>query len=88
MGNTQRYSKQTHDMEELLNNVYNKRRIARRYRNSYKIRAERLFVIDDIGYVNKDNAETQVLFEFIVHRCESGSLIITSNKPFSQTHLS
>lgn len=28
--------------------------------------------------------ETQVLFEFIAHRYESGSLIITSNQPFSQ----
>ncbi|MDP1951312.1 MAG: ATP-binding protein, partial [Nitrosomonas sp.] len=28
--------------------------------------------------------ETQVLFEFIAHRYESGSLIITSNQPCSQ----
>lgn len=41
-------------------------------------------VIDDIGYVRKTDSETQVLFEFIAHRYESGSLIITSNKPFSQ----
>lgn len=41
-------------------------------------------VIDDIGYVKKTDAETQVLFEFIAHRYESGSLIITSNQPFSQ----
>jgi DNA replication protein DnaC len=40
-------------------------------------------VIDDIGYVKKSDAETQVLFEFIAHRYESGSLIITSNQPFS-----
>ena len=32
----------------------------------------------------KTDAETQVLFEFIAHRYESGSLIITSNQPFSQ----
>ena len=43
----------------------------------------RAIVIDDIGYVKKDDAETQVLFEFIAHRYESGSLIITSNQPFS-----
>ena len=43
-----------------------------------------ILVIDDIGYVKKSDAETQVLFEFIAHRYESGSLIITSNQPFSQ----
>lgn len=44
----------------------------------------RVMVIDDIGYVKKTDGETQVLFEFIAHRYESGSLIITSNQPFSQ----
>lgn len=43
-----------------------------------------VLIIDDIGYVKKNDAETQVLFEFIAHRYESGSLIITSNQPFSQ----
>ena len=33
--------------------------------------------------VKKTDAETQVLFEFIAHRYESGSLIITANQPFS-----
>ncbi len=44
----------------------------------------RVLIIDDIGYVKKTDSETQVLFEFIAHRYESGSLIITSNQPFSQ----
>ena len=44
----------------------------------------RILVIDDIGYVKKTDAETQVLFELIAHRDESVSLIITSNQPFSQ----
>ncbi len=44
----------------------------------------RVLVIDDIGYVKKSDSETQVLFEFIAHRYESGSLILTSNQPFSQ----
>lgn len=42
-----------------------------------------VLIIDDIGYVKKSDGETQVLFEFIAHRYESGSLIITSNQPFS-----
>lgn len=41
-------------------------------------------IIDDIGYVKKTDAETHVLFEFIAHRYESGSLIITANQPFSE----
>jgi len=40
-------------------------------------------IIDDIGYVKKTDAETHVLFEFIAHRYESGSLIITANQSFS-----
>ena len=44
----------------------------------------RVLIIDDIGYVKKTDSETQALFEFIAHRYESGSLIITSNQPFSQ----
>ena len=42
-----------------------------------------LLIIDDIGYVKKSSEETQVLFELIAHRYETGSLIITSNQPFS-----
>jgi len=44
----------------------------------------RVVLIDDIGYVKKTDAETSVLFEFIAHRYESGSLILTANQPFSQ----
>jgi DNA replication protein DnaC len=48
-----------------------------------KLDKYRVLVIDDIDYVKKSDAETQVLFEFIAHRYMSGSLIITSNQPFS-----
>lgn len=44
----------------------------------------RVLIIDDIGYVKKTDSETHALFEFIAHRYESGSLVITSNQPFSQ----
>ena len=43
-----------------------------------------LLVLDDFGYVKKDEHETSVLFELISHRYETGSLIITANQPFSQ----
>jgi DNA replication protein DnaC len=43
-----------------------------------------LLILDDIGYVKKDEAETNVLFELIAQRYESYSLIITSNQPFKE----
>ena len=43
-----------------------------------------LLVLDDIGYVKKDEMETNVLFELIAERYETNSLLITSNQPFSE----
>jgi len=48
-----------------------------------KLDKYRLLIIDDIGYVKRSEAETSVLFELIAHRYESGSVLITSNHPFS-----
>lgn len=42
-----------------------------------------LLILDDMGYVKKDEHETSVLFELICQRYETGSLIITANQPFS-----
>lgn len=49
-----------------------------------KLDKYQVLVIDDLGYVKKSEAETHVLFELIAHRYETGSLIITSNQPFSE----
>lgn len=43
-----------------------------------------LLILDDIGYVKKNDAETSVLFELIADRYETNSLIITSNQPFGE----
>ena len=43
-----------------------------------------LLILDDIGYVKKNEVETSVLFELIADRYETNSLIITSNQPFSE----
>ncbi len=48
-----------------------------------KLDKYRLLVIDDIGYVKRSESETSVLFELIAHRYEAGSVLITSNQPFS-----
>ena len=43
-----------------------------------------VLVLDDLGYVRKDQAETTVLFELIAERYERHSLITTCNQPFSE----
>ena len=43
-----------------------------------------LLILDEIGYVKKNEHETNVLFELICHRYETGSIIVTANQPFSQ----
>jgi len=43
-----------------------------------------IIILDDIGYVRKDEHESSVLFELIAHRYESRSIIITANQPFSK----
>jgi len=50
----------------------------------HKLDKYAVIIVDDIGYVRKSEAETHVLFELISYRYESGSLIVTSNQPFSQ----
>jgi DNA replication protein DnaC len=43
-----------------------------------------LLIIDEVGYAKKQELETSVLFELIAHRYESRSIMMTSNKAFSQ----
>lgn len=51
-----------------------------------KLDRYRFIIIDDIGYVSRDEQETSVLFELIAHRYERASLIVTSNQSFSEWH--
>jgi len=41
-------------------------------------------IIDDLGYVQQSREEMEVLFTFMADRYEKGSLMITSNLPFSK----
>ena len=41
-------------------------------------------ILDDIGYVSHEHHEMEVLFTFLAERYERGSIMITSNLPFSQ----
>lgn len=49
-----------------------------------KLDKYRVVILDDFGYVKKSDQETQVLFELIAHRYETGSLVVTSNQPFAE----
>lgn len=40
-------------------------------------------ILDDIGYVQHSREEMEVLFALLAHRYERGSVMITSNLPFS-----
>jgi DNA replication protein DnaC len=41
-------------------------------------------MIDDFGYVKQDRDEMEVLFTLLAHRYEQGSMLLTSNLPFSK----
>tara|TARA_B100001971_G_scaffold208610_1_gene230699 strand:- start:340 stop:1080 length:741 start_codon:yes stop_codon:yes gene_type:complete len=41
-------------------------------------------IIDDIGYVQQSREEMEVLFTLLAHRYERGSVMLTSNLPFSE----
>jgi len=41
-------------------------------------------IIDDIGYVQQEKEEMEVLFTLLAERYEQGSMMITSNLPFSK----
>jgi DNA replication protein DnaC len=41
-------------------------------------------IVDDIGYVKKSRDEMEVLFTLLAYRYERGSVMLTSNLPFSR----
>lgn len=43
-----------------------------------------VIIIDDFGYVQQSREEMEVLFTLMNHRYERGSIMITSNLPFSK----
>ena len=47
--------------------------------NGYEI-----MVVDDLGYVQQNREEMEVLFTFFAERYERGSVLLTSNLPFSK----
>jgi DNA replication protein DnaC len=56
-------------------------RLANKLKNLRRFDA---LVIDDIGYVQQDREEMEVLFSLLADRYERGSVMLTSNLPFSK----
>ena len=48
------------------------------------VHARVAIIIDDLGYVQQDREEMEVLFTLLAQRYEKGSVMITSNLPFSK----
>ena len=49
-----------------------------------KWRGYEIMVVDDLGYVQQNREEMEVLFTFFAERYERGSVLLTSNLPFSK----
>ncbi len=49
-----------------------------------KLSRYEVLMIDDFGYVKQNRDEMEVLFTLLAHRYERGSVLITSNLPFSK----
>lgn len=49
-----------------------------------KLSRYQAIIIDDIGYVQQEKQEMEVLFTLLAERYERGSVMITSNLPFSK----
>ena len=49
-----------------------------------KIRRADLLILDEMGYVSFDRYQSELLFKVIADRSERGSIIVTTNLPFSE----
>jgi DNA replication protein DnaC len=49
-----------------------------------KLSRYQALILDDLGYVQQDRQEMEVLFTLLAERYERGSVLITSNLPFSK----
>lgn len=49
-----------------------------------RIQRADLLVLDEMGYVSFDRFQSELLFKVIADRSERGSIIVTTNLPFSE----
>ena len=49
-----------------------------------RIRSADLLILDEMGYVSFDRFQSELLFKVVADRSERGSIIVTTNLPFSE----
>ena len=49
-----------------------------------RIQKADLLILDEMGYVSFDRCQSELLFKIIAARSECGSIIVTTNLPFSE----
>ena len=49
-----------------------------------RLKRYRMLVIDEVGYLPLDSAAAALFFQLVASRYETGSIIVTSNLPFSR----
>jgi DNA replication protein DnaC len=49
-----------------------------------RLSGHEVLILDDLGYVQQSREEMEVLFTLLAERYERGSVLLTSNLPFSQ----
>ncbi len=68
----------------LIQDLLRAKRDLRLERALKSLRKYATLIIDDIGYVQHDRNEMEVLFALLADRYERGSIVLTSNLPFSR----
>jgi DNA replication protein DnaC len=69
---------------ELLNSLSETGSSHSLYKRLAAFTQPQLLVIDEIGYLSYDNRHADLLFEVVSRRYEKRSLVVTTNKPFSE----
>jgi hypothetical protein len=57
---------------------------AARRRIQMRLARAKVLVVDEIGYLPFGRDEENVFFKVVAERCERGSMVLTSNLPFTQ----
>jgi DNA replication protein DnaC len=68
----------------LIQDLLRAKRDLRLERALKSLRKYSALIVDDIGYVQHDRSEMEVLFALLADRYERGSIVLTSNLPFSR----
>lgn len=69
---------------ELLNTLAEQESSTSLRRKIVSFTGPRLLVIDELGYLSYDTRHADLLFEVVSRRYENKSIVLTTNKPFSE----